>query len=81
MANYERTSTMLTTGEVARLFSVHASTVRRWSAQGIIKAYRIGPRGDRRFRREDIAVFFLDRAIQRYLKGGAEKHLQGDIER
>ena len=81
MANYEQTSTMLTTGEVARLLRVHASTVRRWSAQGIIKAYRIGPRGDRRFRREDIAVFFLDRAIQRYLKGGAEKHLQGDIER
>ena len=75
MANYERISTMLTTGEVARLFSVHASTVRRWSDQGIIKAYRIGPRNGRRFKREDVAVFFLDRAIQRYLKGGTKKHL------
>ena len=68
MANYERISTMLTTGEVARIFGVHASTVRRWSEQGIIKAYRIGPRGDRRFRRDDVAVLFLERAIQRHLK-------------
>jgi len=68
MAHYERISTMLTTGEVARLFGVNASTVRRWSSQGIIKCYRIGPRGDRRFRREDVAVFYLERAIQRLLK-------------
>ena len=81
MVNYERISTMLTTGEVARLFSVHASTVRRWSDQGIIKAYSIGPRNDRRFKREDVAVFFLEKAIQRYLKGSTKKHLQGGIEK
>ncbi|MFC1980687.1 helix-turn-helix domain-containing protein [Chloroflexota bacterium] len=69
MAHYERISTMLTTGEVARLCGVNASTVRRWSEQGIIKCYRIGSRGDRRFRREDVAVFYLERAIQRHLKG------------
>ena len=34
-------STMLTTGEVARIFNVHASTIRRWSQQGIIKSYRL----------------------------------------
>ncbi len=69
MAHYKGVSTMLTTGEVARLFGVHANTVRRWSEQGVIKAYRIGPRGERRFRREDVAVLFLERAIQRHLKG------------
>jgi excisionase family DNA binding protein len=50
---------MLTTSEVARLLSVHINTVRRWSNQGILKAYRIGSRGDRRFRKEDIDDFFL----------------------
>ncbi len=62
-------STMLTTGEVARIFNVHVSTIGRWSQQGILKAYRTGPRGDRRFRREDVAVLYLDRAIHKYLKG------------
>jgi excisionase family DNA binding protein len=62
-------SMMLTTGEVARIFNVHASTIRRWSQQGILKTYRTGSRGDRRFRREDVAVLYLDRAIQKYLKG------------
>jgi excisionase family DNA binding protein len=61
-------STMLTTSEVAAIFNVHVSTIRRWSEQGIIKAYRTGPRGERRFRREDVAVLFLDRAIKKYLR-------------
>ena len=61
-------STLLTTGEVARIFSVHAGTIRRWSEQGILKSYRVGARGERRFRREDVAVLYLDRAIQKYLK-------------
>jgi excisionase family DNA binding protein len=61
-------STMLTTSEVAAIFNVHASTIRRWSEQGILKTYRTGPRGERRFRREDVAVLFLDRAIKKYLR-------------
>ncbi|MGD9116054.1 MAG: helix-turn-helix domain-containing protein [Dehalococcoidia bacterium] len=48
---------MLTTSDVARLLNVHINTVRRWSNQGTLKTYRIGARGDRRFRREDIASF------------------------
>ena len=50
---------MLTTSEVARILSVHINTVRRWSNQGILKSYRIGSRGDRRFRKEDIDNFFV----------------------
>jgi excisionase family DNA binding protein len=49
---------MLTASDVARLLNVHLNTVRRWSNQGVLRAYRIGSRGDRRFRREDI-VYFL----------------------
>ena len=45
---------MLTTGDVARMINVHISTIRRWSNQGIVRAYRIGQRGDRRFRKEDV---------------------------
>jgi excisionase family DNA binding protein len=48
---------MLTASDVARLLNVHMNTVRRWSNQGVLKAYRIGSRGDRRFRQEDIDYF------------------------
>lgn len=46
---------MMTTKGVASMLNVHINTVRRWSDQGILKGYRIGPRGDRRFVREEIA--------------------------
>ncbi len=48
---------MLTVKDVAKLLNVHVNTVRRWSNSRIIKSYRITRRGDRRFRREDIANF------------------------
>ena len=54
MIGHKQSSDMLTVGDVALLLNVHVNTVRRWSNQGIIRAYRIGSRGDRRFRREDI---------------------------
>ncbi len=57
MANRTDIDSMLTVSDVARLLSVHINTVRRWSNQGILKAYRVGSRGDRRFRREDITSF------------------------
>lgn len=57
MTNYKDIDAMLTTSDVARLLNVHMNTVRRWSNQGILRSYRIGSRGDRRFREEDIANF------------------------
>ena len=51
---------MLTVREVARLLHIHTNTVRRWSDRGIIRAYRITQRGDRRFRREDIDRFLVE---------------------
>ncbi len=45
---------MLTTSAVALMLNVHVNTVRRWDNQGVLRAYRIGPRGDRRFAREDV---------------------------
>ena len=52
---------MLTVADVAHLLRVHANTVRRWSNQGGLKTYRIGSRGDRRFRREDVTSFLTGR--------------------
>jgi excisionase family DNA binding protein len=57
VANYEEIDPMLTVSDVARLLNIHINTVRRWSNQGVLKAYRVGSRGDRRFRRDDIARF------------------------
>ena len=60
--HHEEIDPMLTTSDVARLLSVHINTVRRWSNQGILKTYRIGSRGDRRFRREDIINFLSQKS-------------------
>ena len=49
---------MMTTSEVARILNVHINTVRRWSNQGALKSYRIGSRGDRRFRKDDVDALF-----------------------
>lgn len=57
MVNYDRIGPMLNIREVAQLLHVHSNTIRRWADQGLINAYRINRRGDRRFRREDIANF------------------------
>jgi len=60
MANRIDIDSMLTISEVAHLLNVHINTVRRWSNQGILKSYRIGSRGDRRFRQEDIDSFLVE---------------------
>ena len=70
MATDTNIGNMLTVSEVSQLLHVHCNTLRRWTEQGIIKAYRIGPRGDRRFRAEDIAVLFGDGSKGVQLDGG-----------
>ena len=62
MTRSVRDSAMLTASDVARLLNVHMNTVRRWTNKGILKTYRIGPRGDRRFRQEDIAIFLIEQS-------------------
>jgi len=54
---YLSKNSMLTSSGVARMLHIHINTVRRWSDQGILKPYRIGPRGDRRFKRDDVMVY------------------------
>jgi excisionase family DNA binding protein len=51
--------TLLTADEAAGLLHIHINTVRRWSNIGILKSFRIGPRGDRRFRKRDLIQFVI----------------------
>jgi excisionase family DNA binding protein len=62
MAKNKEIASLLTTSDVARLLNVHINTVRRWSNEGKLKAYRIGSRGDRRFQQEDIVVFLAQKS-------------------
>ncbi len=55
---------VLTMREATRLLNVHSNTLRRWSDRGVIKSYRLGPRGERRFRREDIDALFTEHSGQ-----------------
>ncbi len=61
MASVNQANGMLTVRQVARILNVHINTVRRWNGKGVLKAYRIGPRGDRRFSREDVALFLAEK--------------------
>lgn len=47
-------SKLLTLKQVCEILGVHSNTLRDWDRKGILKAVRIGERGDRRYRREDI---------------------------
>ena len=60
MTEKSRDSEMLTTTEVAQLLRVHPNTVRRWASKGLLRAYRLGPRRDRRFKREDVDALLQD---------------------
>jgi excisionase family DNA binding protein len=59
---------MFTTRELAKFLNVHINTVRRWSDQGVIKSYRIGPRGDRRFSKDDVLSFLAANLQQPQVK-------------
>ena len=69
MAIDKEVNPMMTTSDVALLLNVHINTVRRWSNQGRLKAYRIGSRGDRRFQREDVTRFLLQKSKMAKVRG------------
>ncbi len=46
--------TLLTLREACAMLKCHPNTLRNWDRKGILKAVRIGERGDRRYKKEDI---------------------------
>jgi DNA-binding transcriptional MerR regulator len=58
---------MLTIDDVALIFEVPPDTVRRWCAEGLIRAHHIDPHGNQMFLHEDVAIAHLDRSLQECL--------------
>ncbi len=46
--------TLLSIGEVSKLFHIHADTLRNWEKKGVLTPLRIGPRKDRRYKQDDV---------------------------
>lgn len=54
---------VLTTGEVAEICGVNFRTVMRWIDRGLLQAYRLPGRGDRRVLRDELHRFMLENGI------------------
>jgi transcriptional regulator with XRE-family HTH domain len=60
-----REKVLLKLNKVADMTGLHPRTVARYGDQGLIKQSRIGPRRDRRFKREDVEAFLRERLNNR----------------
>jgi len=56
-----RRKRLLTVNEVAEMLHVHPNTVREWERHGMLGAYRLGGRRDRRFDPEEVEAFLRGR--------------------
>ncbi|OGD94731.1 hypothetical protein A3F02_02710 [Candidatus Curtissbacteria bacterium RIFCSPHIGHO2_12_FULL_38_9b] len=52
---------LYTLKETCELLKVHPQTLRQWDKNGVLKAVRLGQRGDRRYKKEDIEKFINNR--------------------
>ena len=57
------------------MLHIHINTARRWSNRGVLQSCRVGPRRDRRFRREDIMDILTD------LRATPDKETKQETER
>lgn len=48
---------LLTLKQASELLKVHPNTLRAWDKKGILRAVRIGERGLRRYKRDDLVKF------------------------
>lgn len=47
----------LTIRQACELLQVHPNTLRNWDKKGVLSAHRIGVRGIRRYKRDDLIKF------------------------
>ena len=52
---------LLSLTEACEILKAHPNTLRQWDKKGILSAVRFGPRGDRRYKKEDIEKFINTR--------------------
>lgn len=55
---------LLTLRDAAEILKCHPNTLRNWDKIGLLKAIRIGSRGDRRYKKEDF-VRFLNQTLKK----------------
>jgi len=53
----DKITELITLKEACEILKVHPNTLRDWDKKGILKAVRIGVKGVRRYRKEDIEKF------------------------
>lgn len=52
--NKQELPELLSMKYITQRLQVHSNTLRQWEKKGVVTAYRVGLRGDRRFLKEDI---------------------------
>ncbi|MDP2631210.1 MAG: type I restriction-modification system subunit M [Candidatus Uhrbacteria bacterium] len=63
MKNTSNEKALLSISEVSSIFGIHQDTLRNWEKKGLITPLRVGPRGDRKYRPEDIERITNDKSI------------------
>ncbi|HUV52480.1 MAG TPA: helix-turn-helix domain-containing protein [Dehalococcoidia bacterium] len=67
---------IMTCDEVAEYLRVHVSSVRRWSRCGKLTAFKVGGRGDWRYRKQDVLAFLYDVNVTNP-KGQGQREVMG----
>jgi len=70
---------IMTCDEVAEYLRVHVSSVRRWSRSGKLTAFKVGERGDWRYRKQDVLAFLYD-AGETNPKGQGQREVMGMLQ-
>jgi len=67
---------IMTCDEVAEYLRVHVNSVRRWSRCGKLTAFKVGGRGDWRYRQQDVMTFLYDGNLRDQEKRGVMRMLE-----